>query len=137
MPRMLKTYRGGCHCGAVRYETDIDLSQGTWKCNCTICTKVRIWHAVVKPEAFRLLSGEAALSEYQYGARMAHHLFCKHCGVHSFGWGEHPSLGGRFFTPKVLCLDGLDIDELMKAPIHYVDGLHENFTQPPAEIRHL
>lgn len=134
---MTRTYQGGCHCGAVRYETDIDWAQGSWKCNCTICTKARIWHVVVTPEHFRLLSGEEFLTEYQYGAKTAHHLFCKRCGIHSFGWGEDPSFGGRFYTPKVLCLDGVDIEEVMSAPIHYVDGLHDNFTQPPAERRHL
>ena len=29
--------------------------------------------------------GQEALSDYQFGRKNIHHLFCKHCGVKSFG----------------------------------------------------
>lgn len=81
---MLRTYSGSCHCGEVRFEIDADIGAGTGKCNCTICSKRRMWRVQVRPEQFRLLEGGETLNDYQFGSGVAHHLFCRQCGVHAF-----------------------------------------------------
>ncbi len=134
---MKKTYTGSCHCGAVRYEADIDLGEGTFKCNCSICSKTRNWLTTVKPQDFRLIEGETALQDYQFGIKRIHHLFCRHCGIHSFGWGDLPELGGKVYAVNVNCLDNVDPAELVSAPVTYVDGQNDNWSAPPLEIRHL
>lgn len=133
---MKQTYTGGCHCGAVRYEAQMDLSQGTVRCNCSICAKARIWLIAVAPADFRLLRGEDALTEYQFGAKQIHHLFCRTCGIKSFARSDAPE-GAGFVAVSVSCLDDVPDAELAQLPIFYVDGRNDNFQSPPAETRHL
>ena len=133
---MKKTYQGSCHCGAVRFEADIDLAQGTLKCNCSVCFKTRAWLAGVPAADFRLLAGDQALADYQFGQRRIHHLFCKTCGVRPFSQGTDPN-GNRFFAVRVNCLDGVEPQELIAAPVRYFDMRHDNMKSPPAETRHL
>jgi hypothetical protein len=134
---MLKTYKGGCHCGAVKFEADIDLAQGTNKCNCSICTKTRNWNVIIKPAAFRLISGENDLSNYQFGTKAGHHLFCKHCGVRSFERGFIEQIGGDYVSIKVASLDDVDPRELIEAPVKHANGRDNTWWEPPAETRHL
>ena len=126
---MKKMYPGHCHCGAVRFEADLDLSAGTFKCNCSMCRMTRLWGAIVGADSFRLSAGEADLVDYQ--PDNVHHVFCRKCGVRSFGWGESPELGGKFYAVRVNCLYGVDIDELVKAPITYYDGAHDKYDSRP------
>jgi len=133
---MLKTYHGSCHCGTVSFEADIDLSEGTLRCNCSICIKARFWPAIIKPEAFRLKAGEGELTLYQFLTKRDKHLFCRHCGVRPFGIGQSPRWG-EFYAVNVTCLDDVSEEELATAPITYLDGKNDNWETPPHETRYL
>jgi hypothetical protein len=134
---MRKTHKGSCHCGAVRWEADFDLAEGTGKCNCSICTKRRQWSARVEPEDFRLLSGGDNLTDYQFNTNSVHHVFCKTCGVASFGHGHIEQIGGAFYSINVACLDDATPAELLEGPIRYMNGRDNEWWHEPAETRHL
>jgi len=131
-----KTYQGSCHCKRVRYQVDLDLAKGTGRCNCTLCTKLRAWSANVKPDAFKLLSGEDALSTYSKSEYMQYR-FCRHCGVQAFGTGNIPELGGAFVSVKLGGLDDVEPAELIAAPIRFFNGRNNRWMETPAETRHL
>jgi len=132
---MKKTHRGSCHCGAVRFEAEIDLAAETSKCNCSICSKARFWKAVMPAGDFRLLAGEETLSEYTFGPNIRH-FFCSRCGVKPFGRGHHDAIGD-FVAVNVMCLDDATDKELAEAPVVYQDGRTDHWERAPEETRHL
>jgi hypothetical protein len=121
----LRTYKGSCHCGAVRFEADFDLSAGTTRCNCTVCTKSAWWAVHMKPAAFRLLSGREALGDFSRHEAL-HARFCKVCGIRTFAHGNIPELGGEFYSVSLNCLDGVDLSGVR---VRYVDGLHNTWAE--------
>jgi len=129
-------YHGSCHCGRVQYRVVLDLARGTFKCNCSMCTKTRAWLAVVAPEDFTLLAGAFDLADYQFGPHRIHHTFCKHCGVRPFARATKPD-GEPGIAIRLHCLDDLDPAVLAAAPVTYFDGRNDDFSQPPAVTAHL
>jgi hypothetical protein len=108
----MKTYEGGCHCGRVRFRVTADLSRVS-DCNCSVCTKKGFLHLIVAPEQFELLSGEDALSTYQFNTGTAKHIFCRHCGIHSF---YVPRSDPDKIDVNVRCLDDIDLTAITVLP---------------------
>ena len=123
-----KKYAGSCHCGAVRFEFEADPNAGAGRCNCSICTKIAQTGLIMKPASFVLLSGEASLTEYAWGAKISRRSFCKHCGVHCFGRGHLAEVGGDFVSVNLNCVDGIDPAALK---VVYWDGRHDNWEAGP------
>jgi hypothetical protein len=121
----VQTYKGSCQCGAVRFEVDFDASAGTIRCNCTSCTKTGWWSVVVKPAAFRLVSGREELGDYSR-AEAYHARFCGTCGIRAFSHGDVPELGGAFYSVNLNCLDDAN---LAGTPVRYLDGRHNTWAE--------
>jgi hypothetical protein len=134
-------YQGSCFCGAVAFQAAGDLAQGTIRCNCGFCRKMRYWEMrLPDPDGFRLIRGTEALAETprrQNDGIDMHHRFCARCGTRLWTEGDIPELGGRFVMVCVAALDGVSEAELVAAPIYYADGAHDNWAHPAAETRHL
>jgi hypothetical protein len=121
-------HTGGCHCGAVRFEAEFEAGFCGSRCNCSICQKLGATGAILKPSAFRLLSGDESLGSYTWGARVSTRHFCTHCGVYCFGAGQLAELGGDFTSVNLNCLDEFDVNEI--EIIHW-DGRHNNWMAGP------
>jgi hypothetical protein len=113
-----KNYVGGCHCGKVRYEVNIDLTQ-VIACNCSLCSRTGWLLAFVPGDDFALRDGDGALTDYQFGKKHIHHQFCSTCGVNSFSHGVRPVDGQKMYAVNVRCLEGVEVDSF---PVKRVDG---------------
>lgn len=138
----LETYRGSCHCGAVRYAAALDLAEPTFRCNCSLCSKSRNWFAIAAPGSFRLSAGADMLATYRWcppGRETAtlDHLFCRHCGIRLVGRGQDTELGGEFHAVVLATLDDAPADALAGAPVVPLDGRRDRFDATPEDTRLL
>lgn len=137
----MTTYHGSCFCGAVAFQADGDLAEGTMRCNCRFCRKMRYWEMrLPDPDGLRILRGQEALAETpraQDDGLDMHHMFCLRCGTRLWTQGDLEAMGGRFVQVCVSALDDVPDADLVAAPIWYADGAHDNWWEPAAETRHL
>ena len=121
-------YRGGCHCGAVRFEVEAPETIECADCNCSVCSKSGFLHLIVPKSRFKLLQGEEQLTRYTFNTGVAQHLFCRICGIKSF---YVPRSNPDGYDVNVNCLETAPT-ELIVEPF---DG--RNWELHAHEIAHL
>jgi hypothetical protein len=114
---MPQTYTGGCQCGKVRYQVELELGE-VIACNCSRCGRLGSLLAFAPAANFKLESGQDALTEFQFNRHLIKHYFCSTCGIQSFALGKRPD-GAATAAVNVRCLDAVDADSL---PVKKVDG---------------
>lgn len=112
---MTETKKGGCHCGKVRYEAQLDLTQPVLECNCSICQGNGLLLAFVPETGMHIESGEDALTEYRFNKEKIAHLFCSTCGIECFGRAKNES-GVTTYAVNVRTIDDIDLSTLTRKP---------------------
>ena len=72
-----RSYLGGCDCGRVRYQVQLELRERD------PLTR-SVWEHSVAPQHFQLHSGHESLIGYQFAAENVHHFFCTRCQARAF-----------------------------------------------------
>jgi hypothetical protein len=118
MERMT-AYKGGCHCGKVRYEAEIDLTS-VLECNCSHCEAKGLLLNFIPKTQFKLLSGEDSLVEYHFNKKLLAHQFCSICGVQPFCYGKNKE-GQETVSLNVRTFDNIDLGTLERVPYNGKD----------------
>ena len=98
----LITHRGGCHCGAVRFEVDAPADLEVWSCNCSMCARTAFLHLIVPGSRFRLLTPWENITTYTFNTGVAKHMFCSTCDIKSF---YVPRSNPDGYSVNMRCLD--------------------------------
>ena len=134
MTSSTKSYKGGCHCGFMRYTAELDLSEmKATKCNCSICLKLNTVVVKTDPSTFKLESPASLdeVSDYVFGSKTFHHYFCAKCGVHCYLSGTFTKDGKTVHhaTVNLVTLDQDQDVDLRKLKFAYWDGKGANWAK--------
>jgi hypothetical protein len=112
-----QTYRGRCHCSAVRFTLRSEPFRAALRCNCSMCTRkgALMSERYYGPDEL-IVEGTDALSVYHFGDRLVNHWFCRTCGIYPF---HDVTTKPGHYRLNLGCVDGLD---LLALEIRWVDG---------------
>ena len=122
----MKTYRGSCHCGRVRFEVEAEIDH-LRVCDCSVCRRRGALNYRVPKDKLHLLTPWEDLTIYQWGSQTAKDYFCPVCGILPFRRPSDPTSqelkeGVKPFegwAVNVRCLEGVDLDSI---PIRKIYG---------------
>lgn len=103
-------HTGGCHCGKVRFEVEMQLEKAI-SCNCSVCLKRGSLLDFVPETQFKLLAGNQDLKDYQFNKKRIHHYFCQNCGILPFGKAAAPN-GTKMVAINIRSIDGVDLSKI-------------------------
>ena len=126
---MKQRFQGGCHCGDVRFEVELETPLRALACDCSRCRRRAFLHLIVPRSALTLHSGREALVEYRFNTRVARHLFCGRCGVESF---YVPRSNPDGYSVNLRCLDDVD-----PADVEIAGFRGSAWEEHAAELAHL
>ncbi len=124
----MQRYPGSCHCGAVRFEVELEDHIVVQECNCSMCNMVGFQHVITPAGKFHLISGAEDIGTYRFNSGIARHTFCKHCGVKPF---YTPRSNPDGFSINLRCLGKTP----PRVELQPFDG--QNWEQHAAELAHL
>ena len=116
---------GSCHCGAVRFQVEAEITELT-TCDCSLCVKKNAVMAKVHESALTVTAGEDALSLYRWNTGIARHYFCSRCGIYTF---HRKRAAPDHFGVNVFCLDGFDHAAV---PVRATEGVGMTLEDPDA-----
>ena len=110
---MKQSYQGSCHCGSVRFSTELDLDEAI-VCDCSICTRKGSIVVKVEEPDFELMTPLDDLSVYTFNKHIARHYFCPTCGIHTF---NRPRTAPDLWAVNIRCLADVDIASVEPRPV--------------------
>lgn len=124
----LRTEKGRCHCGAVRFEVDLENGyENVRRCNCSLCSRKGAIMASVPLERLRVTRGADTLSLYQWNTRTARHYFCSICGIYTHHQRRSVPTEYGF---NLACIEGIDLGAV--GPIGASNGAAQTVVQGTA-----
>jgi len=110
----MRTYRGSCHCGDVRFEVDVELDH-VRVCDCSMCRRRGALLHRVAEDQLRLLTPLEDLSLYTFHTHTARDYFCPRCGILPF---RRPRTAPEQWSVNVRCLEDVDLDAIPVQRLH-------------------